>query len=219
VITLLQKRKGLHLRAMFVMVFIVASLGTAHAADDKKSKAQQDRIAKLQQAQQVLEQEKTQLQADKADAEKVTKTARGELERIRTQGRKDASQVSMLQADLAALTGKLALSERTLSTEREKLQALQLAYSQLQDRSITSLRNVEQQLTARNASLNTCETSNTGLYKLNTDLLSLYEKAAAPPGLLRMGNLTQLSRVKVENEVTACLDKLDDLKVAPTKTQ
>jgi chromosome segregation ATPase len=220
VITFIKRRGGLHWSAMAIMVFVFfAQLGDAHAAEDKKAKAQQERITKLQQAQQALEQEKGQLQAEKADAEKVAKSAKGELDRLRAQTRKEAAQVQTLQAQSDALTAKLAQSEQALAQEREKLQALQLTYNQFQNQTRTSLRNTEQQLAERNTALNTCEANNAGLYKLNTDLLGLYEKASASSGLLGLAGFAQRSRVKLENEVTVYADKLDDLKVTPAKTQ
>lgn len=219
-ITFIQWRFGLTVRALALMIIVIATqAGTVHAADDKKLKAQQDRIMKLQQAQQALELEKGQLQEDKADAEKLVKSARGELERVRAQARKDATQVTTLQSEVEALTTKLTLSEQALTNEREKLQALQRSHQQLQDQTRTSLQSTEQQLAERSKLLNTCEANNAGLYKLNIELLGLYEKSAASSGLLRLGSLTQLGRVKVENEMTACADKLEDLRVTPTKTQ
>ncbi len=219
-VTFINWRNGRQVGIAALMVLVMAvQLGTAHAADDKKSKAQQDRIIKLQQAQQALEQEKSQLRDEKADAEKAVRSARGELERLRSQARKDAALVPALQSEVTALTGKLTLAEQALAKEREKLQTLQLAYGQSQDQGRTSLRNTELQLAERSASLNTCEANNAGLYKLNTELLGMYEKAAATSGILGLGSLTQLRRVKLENEVAACADKLDDLRVTPAKTQ
>ena len=53
-VTFINWRNGRQVGIAALMVLVMAvQLGTAHAADDKKSKAQQDRIIKLQQAQQL----------------------------------------------------------------------------------------------------------------------------------------------------------------------
>jgi len=168
-------------------LLVVAQIGTAHAADDKKSKAQQDRITKLQQIQQALQLEKDQLLEEKADAEKQVKGARGELERVRLQARKDAAQVAALQSELAALTNKLSVAEQALAKERDKLQALQTSFNQNQEQARSSARNMELQLAERNALLKTCEVNNAGLYKLNTELLGCTKRRPAHPACCAWG--------------------------------
>jgi DNA repair exonuclease SbcCD ATPase subunit len=211
------------IRQLHPVLFLCLALTVATsalAAEDKKvAKAQQERIQRMQQAQQALEQEKSQLSAERTDMERKLGTVKTELDRALSTTRRGAAELKELKkvrADKDVLAGRLAELERQLAEFRQKLQAS--ADADVLERK--TLLATKHELDQRSKMLVSCETQNQGLYKLNTDLLFRYEKAFNSPGLLNSGPFTQLDRVRMENEGTTFRDQLEELKVqVPAKTQ
>lgn len=193
--------------------------GTAFAVDDKKAaKAQQERIQRMQQAQQVLVQEKSQLNAEKSDMELQLGTVKTELEKARSSARREAVELRELKKDRAekdALVGRLAEIQRELIESRQKLQ--DSAVAGVLDRKATLAAQREADQSSKN--LISCEAQNQGLYKLNTNLLLQYERAFNYGGFLGSGFLTQLEGVRFENEVAGYRDQLDELKLSPSRSR
>ena len=197
-------------------VLLAAFASGAFAADDNKKvvKSLQDRIQRMQQAQQGVEQEKAQLLTEKTDLERQLKQARADADRAKAQGKRDAAELKdmeTLKAEKEGLIGRLAEMEKQLAEQKQNLAAV----SELSTRRQAMLQTAQQEMEQRNKSLASCETQNAGLYKLNTDLLERYARAASPGSWRSGGVFTQLDKVRVENEAAACQDKLDDLKLNP----
>jgi chromosome segregation ATPase len=203
--------RQLHPVLVFCLVLSVAT--SALAAEDKKiAKAQQERIQRMQQVQQALEQEKGRLSAEKSDMERQLGTVKTELERARSTTRREAAELKELKtvrADKDALAGRLAELERQLAEFRQKLQASADA-DVLEHKTLLA---AQRELDHRSKGLASCEKQNQGLYKLNTDLLFRYEKALSSGSFLHGDILAQLDRVRLENEGTSYRDKLDELQV------
>lgn len=197
--------------AVYGLVALAAA--SASAGDDKKiARAQMERMARMQQAQQALEAEKGQITAEKAEVEGQLKATKAELEKAKAGGRREAvlrKEVDSVQAEKAALSTKLADTEKALQDTRDKLQAALDASAQEHRKLVSTQGTLDQ----RGQALSRCEGNNLSLYKLNTELLERYEKKSCTSALWSGGALTQLDRVKVENDGSAYRDKLDDLKV------
>jgi septal ring factor EnvC (AmiA/AmiB activator) len=198
-----------------VVLCLLLSVGVASAADDKKAaRMQQERIQHMQQAQQALEQEKTQLGTEKAALDTQLRSTKSELERAKAQARRsaaDAKELERVRAEREAQTRRLAELEASLAQTQQKLQTS--TESDLQAR--RSLQQAQRELEQKGKALQTCETNNQGLYKLNTDLLARYEKSAKTGSWLGGSALTRLGQVPLENERTQLGDQLDSLKVQP----
>ena len=189
---------------------VLSIAGSALAADDKKAvRAQQERIQRMQQAQQALEQEKNQLSVEKTEMEQRLGAVKMELERAHSSNARrenaDLNTLKTTRADKDVLTGRVAELERQLADSRQKLQA-SIDADVLGRKTLLA---TQGELNQRSKNLTTCETQNQGLYKLNTDLLLRYEKAANSGG----GFFTQIERVRLENEGTGYRDQLDELQV------
>jgi predicted nucleic acid-binding Zn-ribbon protein len=201
----------LGLRAALVGLTLAAT-AVAAAPDDKKiARAQQERIARMQQAQQALEQEKSQLSADNADMERKLRTARTDLDHARAQARKEAArQVELdgMQKEKDALAGQLAALNNDLSAARQKLLTTEQTVSQLKLSVLAGQRDAELQKT----SLQACDKQNLALYQLNTDLLARYESAASQGKGLVSKLLNPFAQVRLENDTTAYRDQLDSHK-------
>lgn len=182
-----------------------ALLGTAHAADDKKAaRAQAEKMQKLQQSQMQLQQEKTQLASEKSDLEKQLAAAKAELRKLRDQTAK--TQTESREAGV-----ELATRETELKQVREQMAESTEQASRL-------LQQTRAELKQRGDALRSCEVKNEGLYKLNTDLLKRFEKAASSSaGWLNGGSLTKFSLVDLENEVQQLGDELKSLRLASAK--
>jgi chromosome segregation ATPase len=201
--------------------FLLTGLApSTFAADDSKKvvKSLQERIQRMQQAQQGVEQEKAQLLTEKTDLERQLKLARGEADRARSQGKRDAAELKdmeTLKAEKQGLVSRLAELEKQLEKQLAEQKQSLAAASELNARRQGMLQAAQQEADQRSKSLASCEAMNAGLYKLNSELLERYAKAANPAGWRSGGVFTQLDKVRVENEAAVCQDKLDDLKLTP----
>lgn len=197
---------------------LVLSAGAAAPDDKKVARAQQERIQRMQQAQQALEQEKTQLSADKADVERKLQSTRSDLERARALARKDAArqvEIETLQKEKEGLLTQVATLGSDLAAARQKLQ--QADQSAVQQKQL--LQSGQREFEVQNTALQSCERQNQGLYQLNTDLLARYEGAASQSKGLVGSLFNPFGQVRVENEGTAYRDQLDALKRVPATAQ
>jgi DNA repair exonuclease SbcCD ATPase subunit len=193
----------------------------AHAAkDDNKrmARAQMERIAKLQQAQQALEAEKGQIAAEKSALEGQLKSAQADLGRARAASRREAvlkRDVELVRAEKTQLQDKMTATQaehdKTVTELKAQIQAAQEDAAQWRRKSQAA----DQALAQRVKALSTCEANNQGLYKLNTSLLEQYEKRTCSSEWFKGGPFTQLDRVKVENDRDTYQDKFDTLRVKP----
>lgn len=224
-----------------IAAWTAGNVMAAPGADDKKMvRAQQDQIQRLQQAKQTLEQDNSRLTAANLDQGKQLRAVRAELLKIRVQVRESVaaqSELTAMSAEKALLTKRLeesllafdALQKKADSDARQasallaQTRAAAVAAAQKTEQAAARqaasdrelLTKVQADLNARVASLSSCENSNAKLYKLNTDLLAMYEKTATARSLTSGGIFTQIERVKIENEVTTYQDQLGELKITP----
>jgi DNA repair exonuclease SbcCD ATPase subunit len=205
-----------------LLASLVLLVGVAWAGDDKKAaRAQMERIQRMQQAQQALEAEKGQITAEKMELETKLKSTQGDLEKARAGGRREAAlrrDLDGLRAEKSALADKItaaaaaqAEQDKVVADLKTQLQAAQDELSQTRRK----LASTEGSLNQRVNALATCESSNQGLYKLNTSLLEQYEKRSCSSEWFKGGPFTQLDRVNVENDRDSYKDKFDNLRVTP----
>jgi DNA repair exonuclease SbcCD ATPase subunit len=205
-----------------LLASLVLLVGVAWAGDDKKAaRAQMERIQRMQQAQQALEAEKGQITAEKMELETKLKSTQGDLEKARAGGRREAAlrrDLDGLRAEKSALADKItaaaaaqAEQDKVVADLKKQLQAAQDELSQTRRK----LASTEGSLNQRVNALATCESSNQGLYKLNTSLLEQYEKRSCSSEWFKGGPFTQLDRVNVENDRDSYKDKFDNLRVTP----
>jgi chromosome segregation ATPase len=208
------------LRPALVLALAVG-LAPAHAADDqakKAARAQQERIAKMQQVQQALQQEKAQLSTERD-------TLQGKLEKAQTQAaklglalKKEAelrAQLQALQIEKAALADALKATETQLETLRGQQQTTQaqLAATQatLAD-TRASWDATQQNLAQRDKSLVFCQDQNRAFYTINLQLLQRFESTVAqmtPWYVLPW----QFDRVALENEGLVIRDQMEERKL------
>jgi len=188
------------------------------AAKDEAAKRMarvQQQMARLQQAQQVLEAEKGQITAEKAQLEEQVRSMRSDLDRGRSQQRREAER---LRAEAAALEARLSQAQADHDRQQSEWRA-QLKSAQDENALLRrQLAGTEQTLDQRVKALAVCESHNQGLYKLNTSLLAQYEQRSCGAEWSRGGPLTQLGRVKIENDRESYQDQFDSLRVSPTAT-
>jgi chromosome segregation ATPase len=212
----------LHSKQYMVLGLIASFLligNSASAADDKKAlRAQMARIQQMQEAQQALEAEKSQVLVEKLALEGKLKEASTNLEKAKAGGRQVGSlkrELESARADNAALLEKMTAAQadhdKTVTDLQAQLKAAQEETSQLK----RTLASTEGNLNQRGKALATCETKNQGLYKLNTSLLEQYEKRSCGKDWLSGGPFTQLGRVKTENDSDTFKDKFEDMRVKP----
>jgi chromosome segregation ATPase len=197
-----------------LLCLLLAAAGVLAQSPEKKALyALQERVQRMQQAQQAAEQEKTVLTGEKAALERQLLSVKAELARARTQNLRDAGELKELaglRSEKDALAVKLGAAESKLSETLRKLELSGEAQSHERDSLLVAQRDLEQ----KGKLLATCETQNQALYKLNAGLLEQYVKSAASGArFLDGGVFTQFGRVRAENEATVCADKLDELRV------
>jgi TolA-binding protein len=190
--------------ALLALLLVTLFAGPASADDKKSIKALQERLQKVQQSQMAVQQEKNQLTAEKTEAEQKAAAAKGELERMRGIVRHD---LDASRDENKKLKLRLAELEQQLGESRQQLRQAEETGRQKQ---LSGQRELDQ----RTQALAQCGQKNQALLALNADLLAHYEKAVGSGGWLSGRSLTQLDRVRAENESSACRDRLDEYKVA-----
>lgn len=189
------------------------------ADDDKKTiRSQMERIQRMQQTQQSLEEEKGLLTAEKMAMETKLKTAESELSKAMAGSKREGAlrrESNALRAEKAQLLEKMTAAQsehdKIVTDLRAELAAAKEESAQLKQKLATTESGLSQHVKA----LTTCEANNQGLYKLNTSLLEQYEKRTCTSEWLMGGTFTQLGRVKAENNRETFQDKLDELRVTP----
>jgi len=204
-------------------VACTVSLGLVgvHAADDKDKKvarAQQERIAKMQQAQQALQQEKIQISAERDALQEKLKKAQLQAFKLLQALKQEAelrTQVQGLQDEKTALSESLKSTETELVALRSQQQTTlgQLAATQA---TLANTRAVwegtQQKLAQRDKSLAFCQDQNRAFYDINRSLLQRFESAAAamtPWYALPL----QFDRVALENEGLVIRDQIEERKL------
>jgi septal ring factor EnvC (AmiA/AmiB activator) len=211
-----------------VMGFVLWGLASPPALADKDDKkaahAQMERISRLQQAQQALESEKGQIQAEKFALEGQLKSAQVDLDKAKGAGSAAQRRESGLRRELEAARAEIQqLSDKLAQAQADRDQQVAALTARLQEaqdeaqRTQRRLASTEASLGDRSKALGTCAANNQGLYKLNSDLLARYEKRSCGGDWLVGGPFTQLGRVQVENDRDSTQDKLDSLHVTETK--
>jgi len=207
---------------------LALSLGliSAHAADDKDKKAaraQQDRIAKMQQAQQALQQEKTQLSTERDELQGKLQKAQAQASKLAQAMKRETelrAQLQSLETEKAALADTLKETEGQRDTLRSELQTTK---SDLADTRNTlantrgTLETSQQNLAQRDKSLAFCEDQNRAYYRINLQLLQRFETTVAgmTPWYL---NPWQFDKVALENEGLVMRDQIEEHKLpADTK--
>ena len=214
----------------------------AHAADDKDKKAaraQQERITKMQQAQQALQQEKTLLSTQRDELQGKLKKAQAQASKLALMSKQEAE----LRTQLTESRAQLAESRTQVAELRTQLQDLQLEKATLADSlkstesALMALRSQQQNtlgqlaatqatllntrtawetaqlsLAQRDKSLAFCQDQNLAFYDINRQLLRRFEAAAAkmtPWYALP----TQFDRVALENEGLLIRDQIEERKL------
>jgi len=204
-----------------VLVALSLGLAGAHAADDKDKKAaraQQDRIAKMQQAQQALQQEKTQLSTERDELQGKLQKAQAQASKLAVAVKREAelrAQLQSLETEKAALADTLKEAEGQRDALRLELQSTQsdLATNRnILGNTRSTLESTQQNLVQRDKSLAFCEDQNRAYYSINLKLLQRFESAvtALTPWYL---NPWQFDKVALENEGLVMRDQIEERKL------
>jgi chromosome segregation ATPase len=209
------------LRRVAVVCMLFLGLAGSHAADDKDKKAaraQQDRIAKMQQVQQALQQEKTQLSTERDELQAKLKKVQAQASKLGQTLKQEAelrTQVQALQGEKAALSESLKSTETELTALRSQQQNTlgQLAATQSTlANTRTAYEGTQQTLMQRDKSLAFCQDQNRAFYDINRKLLQRFESTAAamtPWYALPL----QFDRVALENEGLVIRDQIEERKL------
>lgn len=190
---------------------LVGAATLSHADEDKKSKAQSQRLYRLQQQAQALESQKGALTAEKAQLEGELKSSREALDRARGQARKEAGarrELDALRLEHEALRAQLDTTRAELQEQQQRLQTSLRSGADVQRQAV----GLQQGLELKQRDLAACEQKNTALYRLNSDLVARLEKAGST-SIWSGGPFTQISRVQRENDAAALTDRLDAQRV------
>ncbi len=204
-----------------VLVALSLGLAGAHAADDKDKKAaraQQDRIAKMQQAQQALQQEKTQLSTERDELQGKLQKAQAQASKLAVAVKREAelrAQLQSLETEKAALADTLKEAEGQRDALRLELQGTQSDLATTRNilgNTRSTLETSQQNLAQRDKSLAFCEDQNRAYYSINLKLLQRFESAvtALTPWYL---NPWQFDKVALENEGLVMRDQIEERKL------
>jgi chromosome segregation ATPase len=180
-----------------------------------------DPTKRLQQQLRKSEQEKAQLVQQKTEAESQVKDAQGKADEAQKRADAAAGRNSKLSKELAAakaeigaltasskaeqaaLTGKLAESQRTLAE-------LRLAFG-------AEKQQLEAVLAKHKTALSGCWERNDRMYKLGYELLDKYEQKSCFTSALQAEPFTGLKRAQIENMVEEDKEKFDKEQILPGK--
>ncbi|MDH4479331.1 MAG: hypothetical protein QE283_05600 [Rhodoferax sp.] len=207
---------------------LTVGLVGAHAADDKEKKAaraQQDRIAKMQQVQQALQQEKTQLSTERDELQGKLKKAQAQASKLALMIKQEAelrTQLQALQGEKVVLNESLKSAETELAALRSQQQNTLGQWAATQA-TLANTRSVaestQQNLALREKALGFCQDQNRAFYDINRKLLQRFESTTAamtPWYALPL----QFDRVALENEGLVIRDQMEERKLpADSKVQ
>jgi chromosome segregation ATPase len=193
-------------------ILLLAAAAYAAPPDDKRlARAQQERILRLLEQQQVAEQDKARANAERADVEKQLRVTRTQASTLARQAAAESKEAESARAEKEKLLARLEEAGRAVQELQQKLREA----TQADARGRESLALTQGQLAARSQSLATCENQNVGLYRLNTDLLERYVGSVGNGGIVSGGVFTQFRKVQAENAGIALRDQLDELRIQP----
>jgi chromosome segregation ATPase len=210
-------------RRLALALSLCLGLISAHAADDKDKKAaraQQDRIAKMQQAQQALQQEKTQLSTERDELQGKLQKAQAQASKLAVAVKREAelrTQLQALEAEKTALADSLKETEMQREALRNQLESAQNLIGSTQN-TLANTRNTldttQQSLAQRSKSLAFCEDQNRAYYSINLQLLQRFESTVATmtPWYLEPW---KFDRVALENEALVIRDQIEERKLIP----
>jgi len=206
---------------LVVAFALFLGIAGAHAADDKDKKAaraQQDRIAKMQQVQQALQQDKNQLSTERDELQAKLKKAQTQASKLNQTLKQEAelrTQVQALQAEKATLADSLKSTESALmalrSQQQNTLGQLAATESTLAN-TRTTWEGTQQSLAQRDKALAFCQDQNRAFYDVNRKLLQRFESTATamtPWYALPF----QFDRVALENEGLVIRDQIEERKL------
>jgi len=204
-----------------VVLALAVGLSGAHAADDqakKAARAQQDRIAKMQQAQQALQQEKVQLSSERDELQGKLQKAQAQASKLGKALKQEAelrTQLQALQDEKAALAESLKSTQTELDAARALQQNTQSQVVATQGTladTRAAWETTQQNLAQRDKSLAFCQDQNRAFYNINIQLLQRFESTVAemtPWYVLPW----QFDRVALENEGLVIRDQIEDRKL------
>ena len=204
-----------------LVLALSGGLHLAHAADDKDKKAaraQQDRIAKMQQAQQALQQEKAQISSERDELQGKLVKAQAQASRLGQMIKQETelrAQLKALQDGKAALADTVAATEMQLATVRSELQTTQAQWAATQTTladTRAAWETTQQNLSQRDKSLAFCQDQNRAFHTINVQLLQRFESTVAEmtPWFLVPW---QFDRVALENEGLVIRDQIEERKL------
>jgi chromosome segregation ATPase len=181
-------------------------------------RATKERIAKMQQVQQALQQDKVQLSTERDELQGKLQKAQAQASKLGQALKQEAelrTQLQALQAEKAALADSLKSAETQLETLRGQQQTTQaqLAATQttLGDTRV-AWESTQQNLAQRDKSLAFCQDQNRAFYNINIQLLQRFESTVAemtPWYVLPW----QFDRVALENEGLVIRDQIEERKL------
>lgn len=171
---------------MMMLIALLVGAGTVAAADNEEQKV-------LARAQRMLRQ--MSLERDAAQAESARLKAELEQLNRKLAGVKKSSEAALARSQ----ESNVALDDNLQQTVK------QLRQSETEKNQLQEMINGQAEL------IQSCESKNTELVRVNRELLDRYRKKGVFDALLQREPLTQLKRVEIENTVQEYQDRIDQV--------
>ena len=186
--------------------FLILLLGVPPVvAKDNAKDNSKELVKRLQQKLKTLEQDKQQADVQLKEVTDQVDLAKHSAEAANRKGSALSRDLKLAEQEKADLTGKLALSEKKLAETTASLQLTTDELHQLQQ--LKS--DLDASLTRRNQEFAVCSEKNQNLHQLGEELSKKYQDRSCFDYVFKSEPLTQLSRVKDENQLEEYRDKLD----------
>ncbi len=190
-----------------IVPFLILLLGVPPVvAKDNAKDNSKEQVKHLQQKLNTLEQDKQQADVQLKEATDQVDLAKHTAEAANRKGAALGRELKLAEQEKADLSGKLALSEKKLADVTASLQLTTDELHQLQQ--LKS--DLDTSLTKRNQEFAACSEKNLSLHQLGEELSKKYQDKSCFGSVFKSEPLTQINRVKDENQLEEYRDKLDD---------
>ncbi len=202
------------------LIFALAALSTAGAADDNKNSREREMLRRAQEALRQSQTESAALAQSKSEAEQKLKDSDAQLSVLRNSSK---SEQASLRAKLKAVSD----SEASLTSEltAARLQLAQMSAKQAETAKMLSeretlLKRVQSDLDASHASGASCEAKNIKLFEYSEDLARRYEQKGVWTAMRQKEPVTGIGAVGMDNLLQEYREKVASQRIqaaAPTQ--
>jgi chromosome segregation ATPase len=192
---------------------LVLLLPAAFAADDPKLAREQEMLRRTQEALRQSQADNSELAQSKAQAEAKLKSANDEIDAAHraSKSANDALRGQLRNAGLAQdeLTRKLDAANKQLAAQ-ERQSTADVAQRDVQ------VKQLQQQLEASRAAINSCEAKNLRLYQYSQEMAQRYKQKGVWASVTQQEPFTGIKEVGIENLLQEYQGKLDSQRIKPS---